>query len=239
MKNLGVIVPFYNEELFLSESVDRLIKQKIFHQIVLVDDCSTDSSLDIARNLSKNFDNISTVSTVRNSGKGAAVIKGLEYIDTTHVIIHDADLEYFPEDIPEMFAQASLNSNSLILGSRTIGDKKRSSIYKRTYFAQKAFGLLFRALNGKFVSDIASCYWLIETETLRDLNLVEKGFSIEIEVLSKVINRGMNIVEIPIRYDARSYEEGKKIKTSDAIQILFKIVLFSKLFVFFDKNQIE
>ena len=239
MKNLGVIVPFYNEELFLSESVDRLIKQKIFHQIVLVDDCSTDSSLDIARNLSKNFDNISTVSTGRNSGKGAAVIKGLEYIDSTHVIIHDADLEYFPEDIPEMFAQASLNSNSLILGSRTIGDKKRSSIYKRTYFVQKAFSLLFRALNGKFVSDIASCYWLIETETLRDLNLVEKGFSIEIEVLSKVINRGMNIVEIPIRYDARSYEEGKKIKTSDAIQILFKIVLFSKLFAFFDKNQIE
>ena len=88
-------------------------------------------------------------------------------------------------------------------------------------------------------SDIASCYWLIETETLRDLNLVEKGFSIEIEVLSKVIKRDMNIVEIPIRYDARSYEEGKKILTSDAIQILFKIVLFSKLFAFFDKNQIE
>ena len=132
MKNLGVIVPFYNEELFLNQSVDRLIKQKIFHQIVLVDDCSTDSSLDIARNLSKNFDNIITVSTDRNSGKGAAVTKGLEFINTTHVIIHDADLEYFPEDIPEMFDQASLNSNSLILGSRTIGDKKRSSIYKRT-----------------------------------------------------------------------------------------------------------
>ena len=194
------------------------------------------SSLDIARNLSKNFDNIITVSTGRNSGKGAAVTKGLEFINTTHVIIHDADLEYFPKDIPEMFDQASLNSNSLILGSRTIGDKKRSSIYKRTYYAQKAFSLLFRALNGKYVSDIASCYWLIETETLRNFNLVEKGFSIEIEVLSRVINRGMNIIEIPIRYDARSYKEGKKIMTSDAIQIFFKIVLFSKLFAFSDKN---
>src|SRR6056300_447424 len=171
MKNLGVIVPFYNEELFLNESVGRLIKQKIFHQIVLEDDCSTDSSPDIARNLSKNFDNITTVSTGKNSGKGAAVIRGLEFINTTHVIIHDADLEYFPEDIPEMFDQASLNSNSLILGSRTIGYKKRSSLYKRTYYAQKAFSLLFTALNGKFVSDIASCYWLIETEILRDFNL--------------------------------------------------------------------
>ena len=133
MKNLGVIVPFYNEELFLEASVNRLIEQKIFQQIILVDDCSTDSSLDIAKNLSKNFDYINTVSTDKNSGKGAAVNKGLEFINTTHVIIHDVDLEYFPEDIPEMFDQASLNPNSLILGSRTIGDKKRTSLYKRTY----------------------------------------------------------------------------------------------------------
>ena len=87
-------------------------------------------------------------------------------------------------------------------------------------------------------NNIASCYWLIETETLRNFNFVEKGFS-KIEVLSRVINRGMNIIEIPIRYDARSYKEGKKIMTSDAIQIFFKIVLFSKLFAFSDKNQIE
>ena len=239
MKNLGVIVPFYNEELFLEASVNRLIEQKIFKQIILVDDCSTDSSLDIAKNLSKNFDYINTVSTDKNSGKGAAVNKGLEFINTTHVIIHDADLEYFPEDIPEMFDQASLNPNSLILGSRTIGDKKRTSLYKRTYYAQKAFSRLFTILNRKFISDIASCYWLIETDILRDLNLVEKGFSIEIEVLSKVVKRDINIIEIPIRYNARSYEEGKKIMLSDGFQILVNIVLFSKLFASSDKNQIE
>ena len=116
---------------------NRLIKQKIFHQIVLVDDCSTDSSLDIARNLSKNFDNIITVSTGRNSGKGAAVIKGLEFINTTHVIIHDADLEYFPEDIPEMFDQASLNSNSLTMDQEQLGTKKDLQYIKELIMHKK------------------------------------------------------------------------------------------------------
>lgn len=239
MKTLGVIVPFYNEEQYLQQSVDRLVEQKVINQIVLVNDCSTDNSFKIAEYFSTKYDYISLISTDFNSGKGSAVHKGLSKINTSHVIVHDADLEYFPEDIPEMFLEASINTNTLIIGSRTIGNKIRKSKYKRTFYAQKVFSFLFSILNKIAISDIASCYWLIETSVLRDFNLREKGFGIEIEVLSKAVKQEMKIIEIPINYNARSYREGKKIKASDGIRILLKIVSFSKLFSFFGSGQAE
>lgn len=239
MKTLGVIVPFYNEEQYLQMSVERLIEQKIINQIVLVDDCSTDNSFIIAKNITKKYDHITLISTHSNIGKGNAVHKGLTNIKTSHVIIHDADLEYFPEDIPKMFSKASINSNTLVIGSRTIGNEVRESKYKRTLYAQKIFSFIFSVLNKKLISDIASCYWLIETEVLRNFKLSEKGFAIEIEVFSKALQQDMKIIEIPIRYIARSYEEGKKIKASDGLKILLKIFYFSKLFSFFDNYQAE
>lgn len=239
MKTLGVIVPFYNEEQYLKMSINRLIQQKIIDQIVLVNDCSTDNSFAIATKICKKYDYISLISTDTNSGKGSAVHKGLLNIKTSHVIVHDADLEYFPEDIPKLFSEATINSNTLVIGSRTIGDEIRKSKYKRTFYAQKIFSFLFSVLNKILISDIASCYWLIETNVLRNFKLSEKGFAIEIEILSKAVKRNMQIIEIPIRYNARSYKEGKKIKATDGFKILLKIFYFSRLFSFFDNYQAE
>ena len=126
--NLGVIVPFYNEQKFLDESVSRLLKIDIIEQIILVDDCSSDNSYSIAKNMVNNNSNISLTQTQQNGGKGAAVQKGLELIKTSHVIVHDADLEYFPEDIIEMFDKVTPTNNSLILGSRTLGSKERTNL---------------------------------------------------------------------------------------------------------------
>jgi len=127
--SLGIIVPFYNEEKFLEESVSRLLKLEIVDQIVMVDDCSTDNSYLKAEKIFKDNNNILLTKTKSNKGKGAAVKKGLSLISTSHVIIHDADLEYFPDDIPEMFEKVSIDKDLLILGSRTIGTKERKSIY--------------------------------------------------------------------------------------------------------------
>ena len=95
-QTLGAIVPFYNEENFLEESVLRLIEVKIINQIILVDDCSNDKSFDIANDLSKRFNHIEVVKNGKNTGKGGAVKYGLNSIETEYVFIHDADLEYFP-----------------------------------------------------------------------------------------------------------------------------------------------
>jgi len=227
--SLGIIVPIYNEEKFLKKSVSRLLKLEIVDQIVLVDDCSSDNSYSIAENFVKNNNKILLTKTLINEGKGSAVNTGLNLISTSHVIVHDADLEYFPEDIPEMYEKISPKKDSLILGSRTIGNKKRKNIYFYTYFGNKVLTLLFSILNNYKVSDIASCYWLVKVDTLKKINLSEKGFAIEVEVLSKFLRNKIEIIEVPIRYEARSYEEGKKIKFDDGIKICIKILKYCKL----------
>lgn len=226
--SLSVIVPFYNEEKFLEESITRLLKIEIVQQIVLVDDCSKDKSYAIGEKLVKENNNILITKTDNNLGKGGAVKAGLEQVTSTHVVVHDADLEYFPEDISEMFEAISSDQEHLILGSRTIGTKKRKNLYFYTYFGNKVFTLLFSILNNYKVSDIASCYWLVKTESLKKIDISEKGFGIEVEVLSKFIKRKIDIIEVPIRYEARSYEDGKKIKLKDGIQIFLKILKYSK-----------
>lgn len=223
MNKLSVIVPFYNEERYLKKSIQRLLAENIFEKIILVDDCSTDNSFNIAHTLSKSYKHIDLISTFKNSGKGYAIKMALQEVETSHVIVHDADLEYFPNDIPEMFHEASKNKNVLVLGSRVIGTKERTTLYKSTFYGQKIFSIIFSFLHKKNVSDIASCYWLLETDNLRKMDICENGFAIEIEVLSKAIKNGLKIIEIPIKYEARSYEEGKKIIFKDALNIFFKI----------------
>lgn len=226
IKTLGVIVPFFNEEKYLMESVKRLIDINLLNQIILVDDCSTDNSLKIAFELSKKYKNIEVVKNLSNTGKGGAVSYALKYISTDYVFVHDADLEYFPTDIVEMFAQTNYNPDALILGSRTIGNKERKKIYFWTYLANKLFALLFSLLNNYKVSDIASCYWLLKADVLKKMDLQEKGFAIEVEVLSKFLKLNRSILEVPIKYNARTYENGKKIKLKDGVIIFTKILKY-------------
>lgn len=239
MSNIAVIVPFYNEEKFLRKSVKRLIDEKIFEQIILVDDCSNDSSSEIAYQLASEYKFITLIENIEQKGKGYSIKQGLNKVETSHVIVHDADLEYFPSDIVEMFEIAKDKNNTLVLGSRTIGTKERINLYKKNYIVQMIFSYIFSILNFKKISDIATCYWLIETKILRKFSLKEPGFSIEVEVISKSIQNKLEIIEVPINYHGRSYEDGKKIKYKDGLKIFSKIVTLSRVFHFFDKNQIQ
>ncbi len=229
---ISAIVPFLNEEEYLHESVNRLLKTNLFEKIILVDDGSTDGSNKIANAIASKFELIEVVELGKSKGKGNAVKVGLNYVNTSHVIIHDADLEYNPSDIPEMFEIAKLNPRSLVLGSRTLKGKKRDNKYKTTYYANKILTIFFSIINLYKVSDIASCYWLIETELLKKINIKEKRFAIEVEVLSKYLKFYSKIIEVPISYTGRLYSEGKKIKFSDGLMIFFKIIYYSKLNIF-------
>ena len=226
MNNLAVIIPFYNEENYLQKSLNRLFDHDIFDQIILVDDCSTDNSAIIANENALKTDKIIYLKSSTNKGKGNALNLAKNIVETSHVIIHDADLEYFPEDIVEMFDCVQENQDSLILGSRFIGNKKRTNIYSRTMIANKAMSSFFSLLNSYQVSDIATCYKLMPTSFFKGMDIKENGFSIEIEILAKFLKYNKSIKEIPIRYEGRSYEEGKKIKTSDGFKYLLNTVKY-------------
>ena len=229
---LTAIVPIFNEEKYLRDSVTRLQKTNIFNEIILIDNCSTDTSLAIAQNLKEKDSSILVLQTKNNDGKGSAVQLGLNFVKTSHVVIHDADLEYFPDDIVEMFEVAKVNPNDLILGSRVIGNIERKNIYFSTYVGNRILSIMFSFINRYMVSDISTCYQMYSLENIQKLNLNEKGFGMELEVLSKFIKLGVEIIEVPIKYEGRSYSEGKKIKFSDALNIAYKMIKYSKLNLF-------
>jgi dolichol-phosphate mannosyltransferase len=226
MHNLCVIIPFYNEVDFLLKSVNRILKEEIFEQIILSDDCSDDGSDLIAKKLSKQHEKIEYRKSKKNSGKGDALNNVKSYIKTTHVVIHDADLEYFPEDLVEMYQISKYYPKSLILGSRFIGDKERKNVYFRTNLANRVMSLFFSFLNFYKISDVATCYKLMPSEFFQNISLKEKGFSIEIEILSKFLKFNQSVIEVPIKYHGRTYADGKKIKTSDGFKYLLNTLKY-------------
>ena len=226
MINLSVIVPFFNEEQFLEESIDRLLSNDIYSSIYLIDNNSTDNSYNIAKNLETQHKKIELHKTNKKKGKGSALGFSRSLIKTSHVVIHDADLEYFPEDIVEMFDLAQANQNSLILGSRFIGSKQRENIYLRTFLANKIMSLFFSFVNFYKVTDVATCYKLMPSKFFINTELRENGFSIEIELLSKFLKYNKSVLEVPIAYEGRSYSEGKKIKAFDGIQYLLNTIKY-------------
>ena len=198
MNTLTAIVPFYNEERYLKESVENLLQVKEIQEIILIDDCSTDNSSDIANNLVKGNKKLKFFTKQTNGGKGSCLKHVSKEVSTTHVIIHDADLEYFPQDIIEMFEKTLVYKDSLILGSRFIGSKERKNIYKRTYYANKFMSLFFSLINFYKITDVATCYKLMPSSFFKEVTLKEEGFSIEIEILSKYLKKNRSIVEVPI-----------------------------------------
>ena len=226
MINLSVIVPFFNEEQFLEESVNRLLSNDVYSSIYLIDNNSTDNSYEIAKNLETQHNKIELYKTNEDKGKGSALRFSKGLIKTSHVVIHDADLEYFPKDIVEMFDLAKKNQDSLILGSRFIGNKRRKNIYLRTFFANKVMSLFFSMVNFYRISDVATCYKLMPSNFFINTELKENGFSIEVELLSKFLKYNKSVLELPIAYEGRSYGEGKKIKTVDGAQYLINTIKY-------------
>ena len=226
MQNLCVIIPFYNEKTFLEESITRVLHDDIYDQIILSDDCSNDGSELIAKSFSDKYEKILYINSNENQGKGNALNQAKSFINTSHVVVHDADLEYFPSDIIEMFNSSKEYPESLILGSRFIGNKERKNVYFRTFIANKVMSLFFSLVNFYNVTDVATCYKLMPASFFKNIDLVEKGFSIEIELLSKYLRVNRSIVEVPIMYEGRSYSEGKKIKTSDGFKYLFNTLRY-------------
>lgn len=226
MENLTVIIPFYNEEKFIKQSLEKVLSSNIADEILLIDDGSTDKSLNIVIDVSKQFSNVRILKNNKNLGKGNALNVAREFINTSHVVIHDADLEYNPEDISMMISKSHFSPNSLILGSRFKGNEFRVNLYKRTYYANKIMSLLFSLIHSYKVSDISTCYKLMPSKFFKNFIIRENGFAIEVEILAKFIKYNKSIIEVPISYQGRSYKEGKKIKSIDGLRYILKTIKY-------------
>ena len=224
MKTLSVLVPAFNEENTIFESIERLKNISIITEILVLDDGSTDKTKQLVENAALNNNKIKLMHFDTNNGKGAVLNKSREFITSDYVVIHDADLEYFPEDIEEMFKE--VNGDNLILGSRFIGNKKRINLYSRTFLANKGMSLFFSLVNSTKITDVATCYKMMPPSFFKANSFTEKGFSIEIEMLSRFLKTSDQIIEVPISYKGRSYKEGKKIKLRDGFLYLINTVKY-------------
>ena len=225
--SLDVIVPFYNEERYLKQSVERLLRAKIHNKIYLVNNNSTDSSINIAKKFASESQDIEYIETSSQAGKGVAIREAIPYLNGTHVVIHDADLEYFPDDIIAMKRISQDNNDTMMIGSRFIGNKTRENNYIRTIAANKLLSFFFSIVHSEKISDIATCYKLLPTNILKEIELKEDGFAIEVEITAKFLKaNNSKILEVPIKYEGRTYAEGKKITTLDGLRYIFASLIY-------------
>ena len=186
------------------------MKEDFASEIILVNDGSYDNSYEIALKLINKYKNIKLVNSKINKGKGHALKVGIIESTKKYIGILDADLEYSPNDLKRLFVEIEFNEGDIACGSRFIGDFKRENLYLRTYLANKFLSKLFSTIHRHKVTDIATCLKVFRKNIFESIELKEKGFSIEVELLAKTLAKSNKYTEIPINYSARSYEDGKK-----------------------------
>ena len=205
-------MPFFNEENTLEIAVTNLVNEDFASEIILVNDGSNDKSYEIASRLQNKHEFVKLIESKENKGKGHSLKLGINVASKKFIGVLDADLEYSPNDLKNLFQEIDINNLDIVCGSRFIGDFKRDNIYVRTYFANKFLSNFFSIVHREKVTDIATCLKVFRKNLFDSIDLKANGFSIEVEILAKTLVKSDNFKEFPISYTARSYEEGKKIK---------------------------
>jgi glycosyltransferase involved in cell wall biosynthesis len=225
MPLLSVVMPVYNEERTLEEIVARVRAVPVDKEIILVDDGSTDRTREILQTLEAGPE-IRVILHGRNQGKGAALRTGFAAARGEIVIIQDADLEYFPEEYPELIEPIVNGWAEVVYGSRFLGRRHRVLLYHH-YLANKFLTFLSNVFTNLNLSDMETCYKVFKREIIQGIPLKQDRFGFEPEITAKVARRRFRVFEIAISYNGRTYEEGKKIGIKDAFQALWCILRYA------------
>ena len=220
-------MPFFNEENTLEIAVTNLVNEDFASEIILVNDGSNDKSYEIATSLQNKHEFIKLIESKENKGKGHALKLGINEASKKYIGVLDADLEYSPNDLKNLFREIDINNFDIVCGSRFIGDYMRNNTYVRTYLANKFLSMFFSIIHKEKVTDIATCLKVFRKTLFDSIDLKANGFSIEVEILAKTLSKSDNFKEFPISYTARSYEEGKKIKLIDGFRYIYSIIRYS------------
>ncbi|MBX4199197.1 bifunctional glycosyltransferase family 2/GtrA family protein [Candidatus Parcubacteria bacterium] len=225
---LSIIVPTYNEEKTLKELLDRVerapLPANISREIIVVDDGSTDRTLDIIKYLPSRH---VIIQHERNRGKGASVIDGLRAAKGDFVIIQDADLEYDPNDYAKLLAPILDGKADVVYGSRFLHAGRPSGMRSISKMANRLLTFWSNLFTGLRIEDMETCYKMFSRPVVDaiKMELVSQGFSIEPEMTARI--KKFRIVEVPISYYGRSVLEGKKVKWQDGVSALYDIARFN------------
>jgi glycosyltransferase involved in cell wall biosynthesis len=224
---LSVVVPAYNEDATLAAVVEKLLLLPRLLEIVVVDDCSTDSTPEIARRLAAADPRVRVARHERNRGKTAALVTGFALTRGEIVIVQDADLEYDPAEIPLVILPIVNDRADVVYGSRFLVRRATRVLYFYHYLGNKFLTFLSNVLTNLNMTDIETGYKAFRGEIIRNMRITSSGFGFEVEVTAKVAKLGCAVYEVPISYYGRTYDEGKKIGLRDGLQALWLILRFN------------
>lgn len=214
---LSVIMPVYNEANTIKEIIQRVQEAPLDKEIIIVDDASTDGTKDIIQALSD--ENIKKVFHQENQGKGAAIRSALSQIEGDIVVIQDGDLEYHPDEYPQLIEPIIKERADVVFGSRFIGAHRCFLFYH--YMGNKIVNLIANVLYNTTLSDLMTCYKAFKSQVIKKINITSCRFGFEPEITAEVFRRKLRVYEVPISYSGRNYSEGKKIKWTDFFVVVW------------------
>jgi glycosyltransferase involved in cell wall biosynthesis len=225
---LSVVIPVYNEERWIREVVRRVRAVDIPKEIVIVEDCSTDGTRNILKELEG--DEVRVFYQPYNQGKGAALRRGFQEATGDVILVQDADLEYDPAEYPRLLQPILENRADVVYGSRFIGESHRV-LYFWHSIANKILTLMSNTFTNLNLTDMETCYKVFRREVLQGITLRSDRFGFEPEITAKIArNRpglpSWRVYETPISYSGRTYEEGKKIGLKDAFNAFYCILRY-------------
>jgi glycosyltransferase involved in cell wall biosynthesis len=220
---VSVVMPVFNERATLEEIVTRALAVPVRKEIVAVDDASTDGSREILERLAQEH-GVRVFHQDRNRGKGAAVRRGIAEAKGDVIVIQDADLEYSPEEYPDLLDLIMRGKADAVYGSRFIG-RHRCFLFTH-YLANLFLNLVTNVLYNTTMTDMETCYKAVRADVLKQIPLRSDRFGIEPEITGKLFKRGARVYEVPITYEGRDYDEGKKISWRDGFPALWCLLKY-------------
>jgi len=217
---LSIIMSAYNEKDTILAALERVKAVEIEKEIIIVDNCSTDGTRELLQQI--NDDDIHIIFQPENFGKGTSIRAAIPYCTGDYSIIQDADLEYDPQDWHKLVDLALEKDLDAVYGSRVLGGPK--AIYTHFYWGVSFLTFLTNLLFRANLTDVATACKMVRTSVLKDLELTCAGFDLDFELTDKLCKKGYQIVEVPVSYNPRSFEEGKKIRAKDGLKALYTIL---------------
>lgn len=232
---LSLIIPCYNEEATLAESLRRAAaigSDALKLEFIIIDDASKDKSVEIIKAFANSHPNVHLIQQPVNRGKGAALRAGFEKATGQYVAIQDADLEYNPQDLLKMVPLLNDDKADVVYGTRFRGENFHSTPYGLMHrIGNELLTFASNLFTGIWLSDMETCYKMFRREIIQSLTLCEERFGIEPEITAKwsrirVNGKRLRFAEVPVEYKGRSYEDGKKIGMKDAVRAFYCIVKY-------------